>query len=208
MCCRLNTVVTFVKLCLTLLWPHELQPTMFLCLDCLDFPGKHPGVGCHFLLHNWMSHLLCCPTKIHILGPNPKLMVWRSEHWDMICHAGGALVHVICALIIRDMKQSLHLWGCSKKVSFIILQTRKPVLTSSTLVLDFPASRTMRNKKMFVVSGTQSMVFVTETWAKTAWKICYFWNSALLIYSFIKYVTKFKIIYCHWNLVTIQGERL
>ena len=147
MCCRLNTVVAFVKLCLTLLWPHELQPTMFLCLDCLDFPGKHPGVGCHFLLHNWMSHLLCCPTKIHILGPNPKLMVWRSEHWDMICHAGGALVNVICALIIRDMKQSLHLWGCSKKVSFIILQTRKPVLTSSTLVLDFPASRTMRKKK-------------------------------------------------------------
>ena len=206
MCCGLNIVVIFVKLCLTLLWPHELQPTMFLCLDCLDFPGKHPGVGCHFLLRNWMSHLPCCPIKIHILGPNPQLMVWRSGHWDMICHEGGALVNVICVLIIRDMRQSLHLWGCSKKVSFC-----KPGSQSLPAALSSWTSQPpelWETKKMFVVSGTQSMVFVIATRAKTAWKICYFWNSTLLIYSFIKYVTKFKTIYCHWNLVTIQGERL
>ena len=36
------------KLCLTLLWPHALQPTKFLCP--WDSPGKNTGVGCHFFL--------------------------------------------------------------------------------------------------------------------------------------------------------------
>ena len=36
------------KLCLTLLQPHELQPTRLFC--SWNFPGKHTGVGCHFLL--------------------------------------------------------------------------------------------------------------------------------------------------------------
>ena len=36
------------KLCLTLLRPHGLQPTMLLCP--WDFPGKNTGVGCHSLL--------------------------------------------------------------------------------------------------------------------------------------------------------------
>ena len=30
------------------LWSHGLQPTRFLCP--WDFPGKNPGVGCHFFL--------------------------------------------------------------------------------------------------------------------------------------------------------------
>ena len=29
------------------LWPHRLYPTSLLCP--WDFPGKHTGVGCHFL---------------------------------------------------------------------------------------------------------------------------------------------------------------
>ena len=36
------------KSCLTLLWPHGLQPAKLLCP--WDFPGKNTGVGCHFLL--------------------------------------------------------------------------------------------------------------------------------------------------------------
>ena len=35
--------------CLTLLPPDRLQPARLLCP--WDFPGKYPGVGCHFLLH-------------------------------------------------------------------------------------------------------------------------------------------------------------
>ena len=37
------------KLCPTLLGPHGLQPTRFLCP--WQFPGKNIGVGCHLLLH-------------------------------------------------------------------------------------------------------------------------------------------------------------
>ena len=33
--------------------PHGLQPTRLLCP--WDFPGKSTGVGCHCLLHTWMS---------------------------------------------------------------------------------------------------------------------------------------------------------
>ena len=36
------------KLCLTLFWPHGLQPASLLCP--WDFPGKNSGLGCHFLL--------------------------------------------------------------------------------------------------------------------------------------------------------------
>ena len=36
------------KSCTTLLWPHGLQPIMFLCP--WDFPGKNTEVGCHFFL--------------------------------------------------------------------------------------------------------------------------------------------------------------
>ena len=36
------------QLCPTLLRPHGLQPTRFLCP--WNFPGKNTGVGCHFLL--------------------------------------------------------------------------------------------------------------------------------------------------------------
>ena len=45
------------KLCLTLLGLHGLQPSKFLCP--WDFPGKNTGVGCHFLLQGWVSHLAC-----------------------------------------------------------------------------------------------------------------------------------------------------
>ena len=42
-CCCLVT-----KSCLTLLWPHGLEPTRFLCP--WDFPGTDTVLGCHFLL--------------------------------------------------------------------------------------------------------------------------------------------------------------
>ena len=34
-------------------WPHGLQPTRLLCP--WDFPGKSTGLGCHCLLHTYMT---------------------------------------------------------------------------------------------------------------------------------------------------------
>ena len=45
-CCYVCCLVT--KSCLTLLWPHGLEPSRLLCP--WDFPSKHAGMGCHFLL--------------------------------------------------------------------------------------------------------------------------------------------------------------
>ena len=49
-CCSL-----VVKSCLTLLWPHGLNPARLLCP--WDSPGKNTGVGCHFLL--WGIGIYC-----------------------------------------------------------------------------------------------------------------------------------------------------
>ena len=43
-----------MKSCLTLLQPLRLWPSKLFCL--WDFPGKHTGVGCHFLLRGNLSH--------------------------------------------------------------------------------------------------------------------------------------------------------
>ena len=58
---------TFVKLCLTLLQPHGLQPFRLLC-PC-NFPGKNTGVGCHCLLQGIF------PTQ----GSNPHLLHWQVD---------------------------------------------------------------------------------------------------------------------------------
>ena len=39
--------------CLTLLWPHDMYPSRFLCP--WDSPGKTTGVDCHFLLQGIFS---------------------------------------------------------------------------------------------------------------------------------------------------------
>ena len=55
------------KLCLTLLWPHVLQPTCLLCP--WDSPGKNTGVGCNFLLQGIF------PTQ----GLDLCLLHWRAD---------------------------------------------------------------------------------------------------------------------------------
>ena len=71
-CCCLVT-----KSCPTLLRPHGLQPSRFLCP--WDFPGRNTAVGCHFLLQgilptqgsNPLSHRgspwYCAESKIGLL---------------------------------------------------------------------------------------------------------------------------------------------
>ena len=56
-----------IKLCLTLLGPHGLQPAGFLCPR--DFPGKNTGVACHFL----------CQGVFSTQGSNSFLLHWQAE---------------------------------------------------------------------------------------------------------------------------------
>ena len=63
----LNKIWSVTQLCLSLLWPHGLQPTRLLCP--LNVPGKNTEVGCHFLLQgifltqesnpHFLRHLHC-----------------------------------------------------------------------------------------------------------------------------------------------------
>ena len=55
------------KSCPTLLRPHGLQPKGLLCP--WDFPGKNPGVDCHFLLQGVF------PTQ----GSNPHLLLGSQD---------------------------------------------------------------------------------------------------------------------------------
>ena len=70
--------------CLTLLWPHGLQPTRILCP--WDFPGKNIGVGFHFLLQgifltrrsNWhRQHLL--HWQVNELSGKPHTFVIKQN---------------------------------------------------------------------------------------------------------------------------------
>ena len=67
--CNILFVCLFLagKLCLTLLWPHTLQPTQLLWP--WDFPAKNTGKRCHFLfqgmfLSQGLSHVQCTDKRI------------------------------------------------------------------------------------------------------------------------------------------------
>ena len=56
-----------------------LWPTRLFCP--LDFPGKHTGVGCHFLLQGIF------PTQ----GLNPRLMYWQADSLPLSHHRNKPL---------------------------------------------------------------------------------------------------------------------
>ena len=64
---KLDCCCLVAKSCPTLLRPHGLQPTRLLCPWA--FPGKNPGVGCHFLLQGIFL------TQ----GSNPRLWHWQAD---------------------------------------------------------------------------------------------------------------------------------
>ena len=68
-CCCLVT-----KSRLTLLQPHGVQPTRFLCP--WDFPGKSTGVGCHFLLQGIFLTQGSNPCV-------PCLLCWQVDSWAL-----------------------------------------------------------------------------------------------------------------------------
>ena len=60
-------VCVVAKSCPTLCGPPELEPTRLLCPG--HFPGRNPGVGCHFLLQGIF------PTQ----GLSLHLLLWRAN---------------------------------------------------------------------------------------------------------------------------------
>ena len=71
-----------MKSCLTLLQPLRLWPSKLLCL--WDFPGKHTGVGCHFLLQGIFP----------IQGWNPCLLHWQADSVPL-SHQGSPIIMFI-----------------------------------------------------------------------------------------------------------------
>ena len=67
------------KQCLTLLQPHGLQLTRFLCP--WDFLSKNTGVGCHFLFQGIFPTQglnLCLLHLLHWLAVSLSLSHWES----------------------------------------------------------------------------------------------------------------------------------
>ena len=96
---------------LTLLWPHELQPTRLLCH--WNFPGMNTGVVCHFLLQGIL------PT--HGLNLNlSRLLHWQADSLPLY-HLGNLdlFLRLKTALLIGTQKimsgEVLHC-GCVQQV--------------------------------------------------------------------------------------------
>ena len=95
------------KSCLTFLWPHGLQPIMFLC--SWDFPGKNSEVGCHFFLQGIF------PTQ----GSNLHLLHWQADSLPLNhqgspkCYLASADSHSIYTQIWSsnmEVNKLLYLW--------------------------------------------------------------------------------------------------
>jgi len=109
------------------LWSHGLQSARLLCP--WNFPGKNPGVGCHFLLHNrnrYINNYLKCkwikctsqktqtdwmdtkarPIYIHCLQ-EPHFRPWdtyrlKVKGWEKIFHVNGNQKKARVAIVISD----------------------------------------------------------------------------------------------------------
>ena len=76
--------------------PHGLQPTRLL--HSWDFPGKSPGVGCHFLLQGIF------PTQ----GSNPGLLHWQADSLPL-SHQGSPKWQSFKTLNIKGNNQEFLL---------------------------------------------------------------------------------------------------
>ena len=116
-----------------------LQPTRLLCP--WDSPGKNTGVGCHAYLQEIF------PTQelnMHLL----HLLPWQSDSLPL-SHLGGPQKWNYCVykrdlraplpFLSRGQGEKLTIYGPGK----VPLSDTKP---ARALILDSPASRTMRNK--------------------------------------------------------------
>ena len=76
-----------VKSCLTLLWPHALQPARLL--RPRDFPGKNTGIGCHVLLQGVF------PTQ----ESNPSLLRWQADSLPLSHHERPYILYMFYYVI-------------------------------------------------------------------------------------------------------------
>ena len=98
------------KSCLTLLQPHRLRPTRLLC--AWDFPGKHTGVGYHFLLQGifpTQGSNLCLLLGRWTLTTEPPGKPWSLSTPPCICS------RLFCSLAAGWKFQSIIL--CPRKQS-------------------------------------------------------------------------------------------
>ena len=77
--------VLVAQSCLTLR-PHGLQPTRLLCPG--DFPGKDPGVGCHFLLQD--THRWGDPKKGGWRWEPQHQETWSQWSWSKLFQPRGS----------------------------------------------------------------------------------------------------------------------
>ena len=141
-CYGLNCCCLVAKLCLTLLWPHGVSPSRFLCP--WDFPHKNIGVGSHSLLlgffptHELNPHLLhwqmdSLPPSHHELHPL-KIHVEAQTH-NIMVFADGVLGR---QLVLDDLRG----WGPHRGISvFIKAYTTELV---HTLSLSLPCEGTIK----------------------------------------------------------------
>ena len=82
--CSLLTYWLCTQSCRTL-WSHALWPVRLLCP--WDFPGKNPGVGCHFPVassrrSSWLrdqTHVSCGTWIDRTTEPLRKLLNWQGK---------------------------------------------------------------------------------------------------------------------------------
>ena len=104
------TCCLVAKSCLSLLWPHGLQVARLLCP--WNFPGKNPGVGCHFLLLEIFS------TQ----GSNTHLLHWQADL--PMSHQGNIIMpqHLNC-------QTSLFSWQPNTNLHMLRLTVPTPAWT-------------------------------------------------------------------------------
>ena len=105
------------------LWPHGLQPTGLLCP--WESPGKHSGVGCHFLLQGIF------PTQ----GSNLRILHWQVDSLPLAPLRTPTIFHIYVFFLNRLSYDSTSKW---RGRFFRIIQLISPVpgfLVPSELVL-------------------------------------------------------------------------
>ena len=109
-------VCSVTKLCLTLLWPNELQPASLLCP--WDFTGKNTGLGCHFFLQRIF------PTQ----GSNCSSCIgrWILYHWATWEAPNNELYNNLFFRIMQSTVKLCSLYCLLKRKSYLIILENDP----------------------------------------------------------------------------------
>ena len=124
---------------------------------------------------DWISVPL---LQIHMLNLNANIMVFEGGAFGRwLSHEGRVLMNGISAFVKETPEGSLtpSAMQCTEDS---LLRTRNrsspDTKSASTLILDFPASRTVRNKFLSFILYSLYGIFVTAIWI--GWDITQFKN--------------------------------